>query len=299
MLYITKIIQDNFFSKLIYLPKILDSTIVRYHDTCLTVESEINSPTFNIAYLLPNYIYSLSQVNEDIYKKYIIAVIEEIIPFFNGKSFSWWISPADPNNITLANILRKLAFKADSYNYAMAIDSCEQKIDTDIKHQVNFQTTLSFPSNYKEEDSSDKQKILVQPVMKVVTSRSDFRFFAQVMSFFDNQAINLYDKIAKLEWSKKEELRLFVAYLNDSPVAVSSLFFSQDNEVAGISDLITIPIMRNQGIGSFVIKHLINYASEKGAKFITATASSEEGMRIFRKLGFKVYGKFWCYNWDR
>lgn len=86
----------------------------------------------------------------------------------------------------------------------------------------------------------------------------------------------------------------FVPCIDNRPVGIGALHFN--NGIAGIYDIITPEGLRGQGIGTNVMKFLMNYAYWQNIKGLCLSASSDSGFRIYERLGYKVVGKFGCYE---
>ncbi|MEM3386520.1 MAG: GNAT family N-acetyltransferase [Nitrososphaerales archaeon] len=84
---------------------------------------------------------------------------------------------------------------------------------------------------------------------------------------------------------------LYIARYKSKAVGVAARFSSE--KLSGIYCLGTIPDLRGRGIGSTLIKHLINEAYKEGDRNLCLqTLLSENLIRFYTKLGFKkVYRK--------
>ena len=89
--------------------------------------------------------------------------------------------------------------------------------------------------------------------------------------------------------------QLFVSYINDKPVGNGSLHFTKN--IAGIYDIVTPKEFRLQGIGTNMMKYLMNFAQQRNTKQLCLAASGDSGLRIYSKLGFKIIGMFEFYEW--
>jgi hypothetical protein len=47
------------------------------------------------------------------------------------------------------------------------------------------------------------------------------------------------------------------------------------------------------------MKYLINFCQRKAIRQVSLSTSSTYGYRIYEKLGFKLIGKFECYEWAK
>lgn len=79
----------------------------------------------------------------------------------------------------------------------------------------------------------------------------------------------------------------------DKVIAV--LFISGDT--SGIFSLITREDKRNLGYGAEMVIYLMNTAKELGMKYAVLSASNDSGLRLYKRLGFNILGKFKCFEW--
>jgi GNAT superfamily N-acetyltransferase len=80
--------------------------------------------------------------------------------------------------------------------------------------------------------------------------------------------------------------RHFLAYLDDKPVATTSLFLSAG--VAGIYFVFTVPHARRRSIGAGVTLAALHAAKQLGY-YIGVLGSSPMGYSVYRTLGFKEF----------
>jgi uncharacterized protein len=192
--------------------------------------------------------------------------IQGIIDQYNKKPFAWWLgcrdAPAD-----LGSRLEKYGFKKHGTEYAMFCRLDEFK---------PFEL--------------DKNIIIEQ----VSTVRQIEDFIVALIEYDKNIGEFFNDKVISPEVMDKNPL--FVSYMDGKPVGNGSLHFSDD--VAGIYDIITAENLRGQGIGTNMMKYLMNFVHKKGYSEICLSTSSDMAFKIYTKLGFKVVGMYGCYEWS-
>jgi GNAT superfamily N-acetyltransferase len=89
--------------------------------------------------------------------------------------------------------------------------------------------------------------------------------------------------------SEHPYFRHFVGFVNNVPVAVTSLFRAAG--VAGLYFVGTIPEYRRRGIGADIIAHSLAAAADEGFR-IAVLRASQMGAEVYRKLGFREYFQF-------
>ena len=89
-------------------------------------------------------------------------------------------------------------------------------------------------------------------------------------------------------------LNNFVGYLGEEPVATAELFLGAG--VAGIYWVSTLPKVRHKGIGSAITQAALQQAREMGYH-IGILHSSEQGMGVYRQLGFVEKCRMSHYVW--
>ena len=90
-------------------------------------------------------------------------------------------------------------------------------------------------------------------------------------------------------------LRHFLALLGGEPAAAASLFTGSG--IAGMANLITKKEYRRKGIGSALTVTMLKAARNAGFR-VGALLSSLPAAGMYRRLGFREYGREWCYLWD-
>lgn len=191
--------------------------------------------------------------------------IQKIIEDFKGQPFAWWLGPSHTPK-TLGHFLQQIGFIQETTEYAMLCDLKQISLDS------------------KKSDLTIKE----------VTNADELLAFAEVLKPYDAQAPLFYQKVSAL-LTIDEPFKLFVGYVKDLPVCTGSLFFI--NGLAGIYDLITDEKYQGRGFGTTMMQCLMNYAKQKDFDYVSLSASSDSGFRIYERLGFKSLGIFECFEW--
>ena len=53
------------------------------------------------------------------------------------------------------------------------------------------------------------------------------------------------------------------------------------------------------GYGTDIMIHLLKMAKAQGSQYATLSASSDQGYRIYERLGFKAFGEFSCFEYKK
>ncbi len=86
----------------------------------------------------------------------------------------------------------------------------------------------------------------------------------------------------------------FLARYRGEPAATASIYLGAG--VAGLYDVVTMPEMRERGIGSALCTMALQSVREMGYRY-GVLQSSKMGYRIYQRLGFEEIGRLLHYNW--
>jgi GNAT superfamily N-acetyltransferase len=100
----------------------------------------------------------------------------------------------------------------------------------------------------------------------------------------DENLIQYYTKATPVILAPDAPAMLYVYYNSGIPVAALELFFSE-HQTAGIFNLSTLQEYRGRGIGTALISYALDEAKKQGYTY-AALQASEEGLRIYERLGF-------------
>lgn len=110
------------------------------------------------------------------------------------------------------------------------------------------------------------------------------------------QDTKLYLKLVKKAFNSDSNLlKHFILYENDKPITSASLCFFE--EVARLDNVATLKEKQGLGYGKKIVQYCANKSKLSGSKRIEFE-SSEQGIKLYRKLGFtevgtsNIYSKF-------
>lgn len=109
----------------------------------------------------------------------------------------------------------------------------------------------------------------------------------------DNNVRLYYERAAGSYLSAASRVELLVYYQEGKPVATVELF-ATDADTVGLYALATHALYRGKGIGSSLMYFALNRAKKKGYRRVILQAS-EEGIGIYRKLGFEAHTVYYEY----
>jgi GNAT superfamily N-acetyltransferase len=195
-------------------------------------------------------------------------IIEQTINHFKAKNLAdltWWIDPKTPD---LGEHLIRHGLTFSEGGTGMAADL------NDVPNSV------PNPANFK-----------IIPVTDFETLKDWNR-----TSNIGFGHLNPDDKFAEVlaEVVFDPPWRTYLGLLNDRPVATSQLFLSAG--VAGLYSVTCLPEARNRGIGAAITLAPLREARSMGYR-VSILQASDLGAKVYRRLGFKDYGRLNQYLW--
>lgn len=280
-----KIVESNHLEHFKFLPSKLGFDIKILNDVTI-INSGLQTSMFNIAYGYSSDVSSSDDVSD-------LIVIDSIKKAFSNDSdslpFAWWI-PQSQCNASLKKFLLNNSFTIETTEHAMILDL--QKIDS---NDLTFKTDLKI---------------------KAVEDNITLNDFISVLEVYDSNVRSIYEKMNQYNSDDdknnnanlfKDKERLFVGYaISDSddsqlaPVIIGILFINNSENItsSGIFSLITKEEARGKGYGTDMMRFLIQFSQEINCKFVTLSASSDSGYRIYERLGFEKVGEFECFEYS-
>ncbi|HEV7213932.1 MAG TPA: GNAT family N-acetyltransferase [Chloroflexota bacterium] len=85
------------------------------------------------------------------------------------------------------------------------------------------------------------------------------------------------------------------AAVADQGAIVAVALVVLDRSCAGIFDVVVDPAFRRQGIGTDLLRHLLHWASKRGARraYLQVTAANLPAQRLYANLGFRDAYTYW------
>jgi GNAT superfamily N-acetyltransferase len=216
--------------------------------------------------------YHNAVVKADIAPSKVDALITETIVQFRLKnvSGSWHVSPlSQPSD--LGKHLLAHGFKDGGTEIGMAIDLHSMTENLPLGENIRFEMVRTEADLKVWEDT-----------------------LAQGFGEGEIEARWTGAMYRKLGYGEGSAWRHFLAYVNDTPVATTSLFLG--SEVAGIYFVFTVPQARRRSIGAGITLAALQTARKLGYQ-MGVLGSSPMGYSVYRTLGFKEFCRLEVYEY--
>ncbi|GAC1425899.1 MAG: hypothetical protein NVSMB54_11300 [Ktedonobacteraceae bacterium] len=201
---------------------------------------------------------------------YIDKKITEALDFFSTRNTAthWAISPTTyPTN--LATHLQARSFTKVGENITMAID-------LHTMHEV-------LPS---------RPELVIKEIENLETLKIQRDISLRGFGSTQEEAQTYYDNFAANGFGKGTPWHHYIAWLNDTPVGISSLLLHAG--IAGIYGVATLAEARKQGVGAALTLHAM-YEARTAGYHIAILAPSQIGLHMYRTLGFQEIGMTYYY----
>jgi GNAT superfamily N-acetyltransferase len=120
------------------------------------------------------------------------------------------------------------------------------------------------------------------PVVERVAGPEGLADFLALSEMAFDLPSGLYGRVVTAEFLKDPLLSVYLSRLDG--VAVAGAIVVDDEGLAGISGMATLPDLQGRGIGGSLLEHVLNaHAAHTRAFYLTA---SEAGQRLYRRHGF-------------
>jgi GNAT superfamily N-acetyltransferase len=196
--------------------------------------------------------------------------IGETLAYFRSRevsSFTWWLAPhLEPS--AWAEHLLPLGFQYDHQTPGMAIDLAD--LPPKSPHPLVIRRV------------EDRQTLSEWVDTFLLGFEMPASMAPAILALFEGLGINL-------------PIRHYLGYLEDEPLAVSSLFLGEG--VAGVYDVATRAAARGQGIGSRMTLAPLYAARQMGYQ-TGILQSSQMGYPIYQRLGFRTHCQIDYFYWQ-
>jgi GNAT superfamily N-acetyltransferase len=203
------------------------------------------------------------------------AAIETALSRYKGRNvpMMWWTGPTtSPENLRTILEAHGLV-KEEGDSPGMAVDL----------HALN--ESLNGPPGLEVERVNDEESL--RKWSETMTAAAPMPEFV---------AKPMFDLFITLGFGKTSLVHNYCGRLNGEVVATSSLFLGSG--VAGIYNVATLPRVRRQGIGNAMTLEPLREARALGYR-TGVLISSQLGVGVYRKIGFKEYCKIGQYLWTK
>jgi len=202
------------------------------------------------------------------------AIIEATLRRYKARNVPmlWWTGPATrPKNLGAYLEAHGLVHEEGGDSPGMAVDlqSLNERSDR--------------PSRLEIKLVSDAESL--QKWSEVLTAAAPMPEFV---------ARSMFDLFSTFGFGEASPIRNYYGRLNGEIVATSSLFLGTG--AAGIYNVATLPKARRQGIGSAMSSEPLCEALALGYR-VGVLGSSQLGVGVYRRLGFKEYCRIGQYSW--
>lgn len=228
-----------------YIPQKIPGMLVTKNYNTLLIDSGLQSDMFNI-------ICSTEEEGK--------ALVQNSIDHFCQKElpFCWWVG-FDSDPAWLTGELKNHGLKPAEEELVMRVNL------------NNIEWPLQSENYYFQEVRTSEQL-------------SDFmRVMFSILPEEEKEPVNKYYQLAK-HLIFNSDLHLLVGYVDDKPVATSSVFISCG--IASIFGVIVDPNMRGQGLGKAATLSAMKKAKNEGCGICVLTATNDAKF-LYEKIGFK------------
>jgi ribosomal protein S18 acetylase RimI-like enzyme len=189
----------------------------------------------------------------------------------HGVPMAWLIGPST-HPTDLGSYLERHGWSPDEEAPGMALDL--QTLDAH----------LSLPPHVTIERVTDTEKL--KTWLRILFVGSELP---------EEGLMLLLEMVSKRDFNENAPVHYYLGLLDDRPVATSMLY--RGGGVAGIYNVTTLPDARRQGIGSVLTLASLVDARAWGYQ-IAILQSTQMGINIYRRLGFREYCTFYVYFWS-
>ena len=256
---IEKILENNFYEKVAYLPSLCSSMKIIDGDAISFIDASVSSDTFNVACLR-----NKEKLSERETKNMGDYYAKKNVPF------ALWVGPQNFDN-EVDKILQLANLKCVESELAMAA-SAQDAV-------MKFNNIEGF---------------VTKEVLDIDTFKDYGFVMASVFDPFDEEAVAFYKKVSADYDNKNGKYQMFVGYMNGEPAAICCSIISNE-KFGGIYDIVTNPKFQRKGLGTYMTSVAIKNLTDQGCDIVGMQAS-DDGQHVYKKMGFEFFGTFRVYS---
>jgi GNAT superfamily N-acetyltransferase len=283
---IEKILEQNFYEKVTFLPKLNSSMKIKNGPAISFVDAGVSSDTFNVACLRNKQILSKDEITK-------------LVDYYSAKKvpFALWVGPQNFDEkveeilqaAKLKCVESELAMAADAKSALMKFNEIEGLVVKEVSNINEFEdygfVMASVFEPFDEEAVAFYKKISASYYSQNGTPKEAGRETRENRSVGDLNCPNSF---------KGYVYKMFIGYMNGEPAAICCSVMS-DEKFGGIYDVVTNPKFQRKGLGTYMtsiaIKNLINLGCT-----VVGMQASDDGQHVYKKMGFESFGTFRVYS---
>lgn len=201
-------------------------------------------------------------IDTDIAEKDVHEKINAVAKFFKQRNIAWsWIVNSLVKPVTLPNYLRQHNLEPLDEFPSLYFDLNNLDINTPPQ-----------PLDIREAPQEDELHEWIKPVRASFNSSDNAEGFRKLA--------------AKVQHGVGTVFHHYMVYKQEQIVAAGTLYTGPESIM--IHNLATMPDHRNQGLATALTLHMMREAKKLGYRHCFLD-SSESGLNIYRRIGFKIY----------
>ncbi len=203
-------------------------------------------------------------------KEEVAALLDEVLQFYGGKSFSWWVGPDSvPENLKDILVDQGLTYEDTYYGLVLPLEK-------DLKSR-----TIPYE-------------------IRVVESLEDVEHYVnvsgEVWDYDESTKEHLVQQRYNYLIDKNRRGGFLITLDGGKPVGYAGYRFSSDGVAMYLAGTGVLTEYRKRGIYHALLAKRMELAAQNGAKYIVTQARNGTSEPILRKLGFEEIGRYDVYK---
>ena len=248
-------VENNLLGHVSFIQERLPGMLVQRHNGLAIVDSGLASDTFNKILA--------ARLADDEADARIDQALAEVRR--TGRPFTWWIGPCS-RPLDLEERLRRRGLREQERELGMTID------------------LAAAPAQVPHPEAT---------TIRRVTTAAQLADFAGVLAHLsdppDANLLRFFESASDILLTPDCPMRLFVAYVDNRPAAVSELFIG--GGIAGVHMVGTAEAFRRRGLGMALTWTVLDEGRRRGLT-IGALQASAAGQSVYERLGFQPCGHY-------